>query len=338
MNCSKTFTIGLLFYSFLVFGLGKAKAGMTTVLSDDYDAVWDSTPIPADVLGSSYIGVPNVSGGVARGIGSGYTDPLYTWMVEPLVFTANKLEVTLRGQSGLSLPNEANVWLMDASWGGHGQPGMGYRFRIKGEGNRKFEISKMGSGSEVLATYDMGSTITDWHTYVVSRDEAGNWALTVDDTTVSLSSMNPDLTYTDFTHIGSFLYRDQSALDYVEFKVPEPAIEATVNIDPDTLNLNSKGKWITCYIELSEDYDVEDIDVSTVKLNDQVPAESHPTGIGDYDNDGIPDLMVKFDRSAVQEILQAGDEVEITVTGELTDGTPFEGSDTIRVIDKGGKK
>jgi hypothetical protein len=119
--------------------------------------------------------------------------------------------------------------------------------------------------------------------------------------------------------------------------VPGP-IEAMVDIDPDTLNLNSKGKWITCYIELPEGYDVDDIDVSTIKLNDQVPAESHPTGIGDEDDDGVPDLMVKFDREAVQEILQAGDEVEITVTGELEDETPFEGSDTIRVIDKGGKK
>ncbi len=48
--------------------------------------------------------------------------------------------------------------------------------------------------------------------------------------------------------------------------------------------------------------------------------------------------MVKFDRSAVQHILQVGDEIEITVTGELNDETPFKGSDTIRVIDKGGKK
>ena len=76
---------------------------------------------------------------------------------------------------------------------------------------------------------------------------------------------------------------------------------------------------------------MEDIDVSTIKLNDQVPAESRPTGIGDCDDDGIAELMVKFDISAVQEILEAGDEVEITVTGELNDDTTFEGSDTIRV-------
>ena len=126
--------------------------------------------------------------------------------------------------------------------------------------------------------------------------------------------------------------------DDVRIEALPPTIEAAIDIDPDTLNLNSKGKWITCYIELPENYDVEDIDVSTIKLNNQVPAESHPTGIGDEDDDGVPDLMVKFDREAVQKILQAGDEVDITVTGELKDETSFEGSDTIRVIDKGGKK
>lgn len=121
--------------------------------------------------------------------------------------------------------------------------------------------------------------------------------------------------------------------------VPEAgSIETTVDIDPDTFNLKSKVPWIICYIELPEGYNVGDIDVSTIVLNDVVPAESRPTEIGDYDSDGIADLMVKFDRSVVQEILDLGDEVEITVTGELTDGTPFEGSDTIRVIDKGGKK
>ena len=45
-------------------------------------------------------------------------------------------------------------------------------------------------------------------------------------------------------------------------------------------------------------------------------------------------LMVKFDRSNVQDMLEPGDEVEVTVSGQLTDGTTFEGTDTIRVIEK----
>lgn len=127
-------------------------------------------------------------------------------------------------------------------------------------------------------------------------------------------------------------------LDNVRLYVLEVGIEASAHIEPNTLNLKSKGRWLTCYIELPEGYDVGEIDVSTIMLNEEVPAELQPTEIGDYDGDEIADLMVRFDRSAVQSILEAGDEVEITVTGELTDATPFQGSDTIRVIDKGGKK
>lgn len=33
---------------------------------------------------------------------------------------------------------------------------------------------------------------------------------------------------------------------------------ASASYDPDTLNLESKGKWITCYIELPEGYDTGD--------------------------------------------------------------------------------
>jgi len=150
--------------------------------------------------------------------------------------------------------------------------------------------------------------------------------------------------YSDGTDtISSIIITSSTDFAVGEFGIAEAlqvpdVVQAVIDIDPDTLNLKSKGKWITCYIELSGDYDVEDIDVSTIKLNDEVPAESRPTGVGDCDDDDIAELMVKFDRSAVQEILEAGDEVGITVTGELNDDTKFEGSDTIRVINKGGKK
>jgi len=113
-------------------------------------------------------------------------------------------------------------------------------------------------------------------------------------------------------------------------------ITATIDIDPDTLNLKSKGKWITCYIELPSGYDVNNIDLSTILLNHLVPAQLEPTEIGDYDEDTIPDLMVKFNRADVCSLLSLGNEVEITITGALVDGIhQFEGSDTIRVISEG---
>jgi hypothetical protein len=116
-------------------------------------------------------------------------------------------------------------------------------------------------------------------------------------------------------------------------------IPATIDIDPDTLNLKSQGRWITVYIELPPGYDVGEITISTVALEGEelmevvLSAEPWPTGIGDHDDDGIPDLMVKFDRSAVQELVSVGD-VELTVIGKWG-LVPFRGSDTIRVIDLG---
>ena len=53
--------------------------------------------------------------------------------------------------------------------------------------------------------------------------------------------------------------------------------------------------------------------------------------ISDHDNGGIPDLMVKFDRQNVIDILEPGDEVVIMIAGELIDGTRFEGMDYIKV-------
>jgi hypothetical protein len=110
-------------------------------------------------------------------------------------------------------------------------------------------------------------------------------------------------------------------------------IPATVVIEPETLNLKSKGKWITAYIiELSDGYAVGDIDITSVQL--LYDGKSVGAEWGEVQDDGR--LMVKFDRSAVQEMLDEGDGVEMTVTG-VTDGTLFEGRDTIRVIDKGEK-
>jgi len=120
--------------------------------------------------------------------------------------------------------------------------------------------------------------------------------------------------------------------------VPEPPlpviIDAAISINPNSLNLKSKGKWITCHIELPESYDAANINISTILLNDIVPAESKPISIGDCDGDGLNELMVKFSRSAVQSTIPLGSEsADITVTGWLTDGTTkFQGTDTIKIV------
>jgi hypothetical protein len=104
----------------------------------------------------------------------------------------------------------------------------------------------------------------------------------------------------------------------------------SVDVDPDTLNLKSKGKWITAYIELPWIWNVRDIKIETVKLNGVVPAELRPIQVGDYDEDGIEDLMVKFDRSAVISLVTQNT-ADLMISGEVA-GVTFWATDTIRVI------
>lgn len=112
-----------------------------------------------------------------------------------------------------------------------------------------------------------------------------------------------------------------------------PILSAMVNLDPAVLNLQSKGQWVTTYIELPDGYNVADIDVSTVMLEGTISAEDHPTALGDYDGDGIADLMVKFNCQAlIERLVGTTGEVTLTVSGELNDGPAFAGSDTILVI------
>jgi hypothetical protein len=100
---------------------------------------------------------------------------------------------------------------------------------------------------------------------------------------------------------------------------------------------------VTCYIELPEGFDVSLIDGALVEL-EGIPAyigkenwakeQSNEWNITDHDENGIPERMVKFDSLLVQLLLVPGD-VTLSVYGGLTDGTIFEGTDTIRVINKG---
>lgn len=206
-----------------------------------------------------------------------------------------------------------------------------------------YTINADGTGKTQLTT----DTSNDFSAYfspdgskiLFVSDRTGNndiWVMDADgNNKVQLTTSTLDDIQPSWSPDGSkILFKSDRSGNYNIWvmELAETSIPATIDIDPDTLNLKSRGKWITCYIELPEDYDVADIDVSTILL-DTISAEAHPTEIGDYDADDIADLLVKFDRSAVQEILEVGEEVEITVTGELTDGTPFEGSDTIRVIE-----
>jgi hypothetical protein len=108
-------------------------------------------------------------------------------------------------------------------------------------------------------------------------------------------------------------------------KEPPPyyvLIPAEVEIHPETLLLSSSGVF-TAYVQLPPPYSVYDIDISTVVCEG---AEAIRGSI----EDDI--LTLHFWRQDLHDI-ELGEEVEFMITGKLTDGTLFEGKDTIRVLD-----
>jgi hypothetical protein len=129
-------------------------------------------------------------------------------------------------------------------------------------------------------------------------------------------------------------------------------IEATIDLDPDTLNLSSHGKYVTCYIELPLEYSVDAVKGASVMLGEGATAihackfaactdvaEGTEANTTDRDGDGFCEYMVKFDRAAVQAVLALKDgDTTLTVTGQLNDGLAFKGTDTIRVMSQPGKK
>ncbi|GEM_PF-6916283 len=175
-----------------------------------------------------------------------------------------------------------------------------------------YAVADSLSGLEsVIATLD-GVPVSQGQTINLA-DKAGNHTFTVTCTDVA----------------------GNTATKSVSFSV---TIAANIDITPDTVNPKSKGNPVTAYIEFAGGYDIGQIDVTTVKLKvngTEITAQAKPTAVGDYDSDGIADLMVKFDREALLTALsgQSGD-IALTISGLLTSGVEFTGTDTIRVLAK----
>jgi hypothetical protein len=123
---------------------------------------------------------------------------------------------------------------------------------------------------------------------------------------------------------------------------------------PNPLNTKSKGVLPVAILG-TEDFDVNDVDVTTVLLAGVSPMRHNFEDVAtpfngashidcsdctEYGPDEFMDIILHFD---TQEIVAAigdvsdGDCVPLQLTGELLDETPFEGMDYIVVRSKGGK-
>ena len=146
-----------------------------------------------------------------------------------------------------------------------------------------------------------------------------------EDATIEVDPSN-NIAYANVTHFSIFTVM---RLDY---------ISATIDLKPETFFMFSHRKWVTIYIEFPEElkFDVNQINIETILLSGNLGADPSHFVIGDYDYDGIPDLMVKFDSKAIQDLclnlLSLATIISVEVSGTLYDGVEFKGCDTIRII------
>ena len=114
------------------------------------------------------------------------------------------------------------------------------------------------------------------------------------------------------------------------------------------LNVKSRG-ILPVAILGTEDFDVNEIDIATIRLADVSPIRSALEDMGappdDYDcedlqPDGFDDLILKFKTQEIVEVLgevEDGDEFILTLTGSLKSNELIKGEDVVLILKKGKK-
>ena len=139
---------------------------------------------------------------------------------------------------------------------------------------------------------------------------------------------------------------DQVALDNVSLFVSE--FEAAIDVDPDTLNPKSEGKWITVYFDLPDCYDPADVNSDDVWIDKLSFIGGDSTGTLPSDvlpaekcelQDGGTTLMCKFSRGKLiykaEGLWAQSDALAIRVVGTLFDSSAvhFTAYDVISYLD-----
>lgn len=118
---------------------------------------------------------------------------------------------------------------------------------------------------------------------------------------------------------------------------------------PNPLNVGRAGGVLPVALLGSAGFDVDDVDVGSLLLegvapirwdveDEATPFDGELCGCTEDGADGFADLTLKFDKNDIVAALGPagdGDEVVLTLTGHLLDGTPIAASDCVRIISRG---
>jgi M6 family metalloprotease-like protein len=160
-------------------------------------------------------------------------------------------------------------------------------------------------------------------------------SITLDNTAVTKGDLIDLRNLSIGSHIIRVIARDNAgnrAESSITFVIKP--LQAIVEIEPHTLNINSSGGWIEAKIQIPG-YNASLINISSIRLNGTIPVdikfkeiEKDEKDTVSHDND--KELKVKFNRTMVQSIISPG-KVTLYISGKVN-GAIFMGNDTIKVI------
>ena len=214
-----------------------------------------------------------------------------------------------------------------------------------------------GTGA-VFATYDV-TGVNGWFSLNLDPDGVHFWAGSFGNRTFykfPISAVAGNFVDTQVTTVNTALNPNGGSLFGlclngeitcgVSLEVP---LDIKPQSCPNPLNVNGKGNLPVAILGTDE-LDVNDIDVSTVQLEGVDPIRSSIEDVAtpvtnrqdDCDcttdgPDGFDDLTLKFDTQDIVLALGAvndGDEVKLTLTGNLNDGTAITGLDCVVIKKK----
>lgn len=222
----------------------------------------------------------------------------------------------------------------------------------------------MSGDFQVHLGADLGANAELWRYFPVTL--VGTFPITVlsdgYDVSIPLWAFNNDsdgLNYKVITQSHLFGSSFTGIVDYMPDLGLQPghAAPCMINVEvdikpqscPNPLNTKSQG-ILPVAILGTADFDVNDINVSTVQLAGVAPERSSiedvSTPIIDRQQecdctakgaDGFNDLNLKFDMQAIVAalgVVEDGEQKVLTLTGNLFDGTPIEGKDCVVIISK----
>lgn len=161
----------------------------------------------------------------------------------------------------------------------------------------------------------------------------GSFHLSADSPCIDFGTTGDDIPTHDKDGNPRDEYPDMGAYEYII-----QSIEVDIKPGSQTNPLRIKGRGVLPTAILgTENFDVSLIDPTSVELLGVAPLRWSQE---DCNGDGYMDLMLKFKTQKIVTALgevNDGDEIELPLSGELSDGVAIEGQDTVLILKKGKK-